>query len=55
MKNTEKIPIRIRPMVLAGTSGEEISRVSNSGFLGSHICLCNLTDGSVDAHYRGFI
>jgi predicted amidohydrolase YtcJ len=49
MKNVKKIPVRIHPMVLTGTSDEEIDKVINSKYLGDHICVANLTDGSVDA------
>jgi predicted amidohydrolase YtcJ len=50
MKNLEKIPVRIRPMVMPGFGAATLDDVINSKLLGEHICICNLTDGSVDAH-----
>jgi predicted amidohydrolase YtcJ len=50
LKNINKIPVRIRPMVFPGFGAASLDDVINSKFLGDHICVCNLTDGSVDAH-----
>jgi predicted amidohydrolase YtcJ len=49
MKNLKKIPVRIHPMVFPGFGAATLDDVINSKFLGDHICVCNLTDGSVDA------
>jgi predicted amidohydrolase YtcJ len=50
LKNIKKIPVRIRPMVFPGFGSASLEDVINSKILGRHICVCNLTDGSVDAH-----
>jgi predicted amidohydrolase YtcJ len=48
MKNVNKIPVRIRPMVFPGFGAASFEEVLNSKFLGDHITVCNLTDGSVE-------
>jgi predicted amidohydrolase YtcJ len=48
MKNVKKIPVRIHPMVFPGFGAATLDDVFNSKFLGDHICVCNLTDGSVE-------
>jgi len=48
LKNLNKIPVRIRPMVFPGFGAASLDDVLNSKFLGDHICICNLTDGSVE-------
>jgi predicted amidohydrolase YtcJ len=50
MKNVKKIPVRIHPMVFPGFGAATLDDVINSKHLGDHICVCNLVDGSVDAH-----
>jgi predicted amidohydrolase YtcJ len=50
MKNIDKIPVRIHPMVMPGFGSATLDDVVKSKYLGDHICVCNLTDGSVDAH-----
>jgi predicted amidohydrolase YtcJ len=50
MKNVDKIPVRIHPMVFHGFGSASVDDVLNSTWLGEHICVCDLTDGSVDAH-----
>jgi predicted amidohydrolase YtcJ len=50
LKNVKKIPVRIHPMVFPGFGSASLEDVINSKILGKHICVCNLTDGSVDAH-----
>jgi hypothetical protein len=49
MKNIKNIPVRIHPMVMCWTSKEEITPVIHSKYLGDHICMAYLADGSVDA------
>ena len=46
MKNVKKIPVRIHPMVFPGFGAASLDDVINSKFLGEHICVCNLSDGS---------
>ncbi|MGD1118827.1 MAG: amidohydrolase family protein, partial [Dehalococcoidales bacterium] len=46
LKNVKKIPVRIRPMVFPGFGAASLDDVINSKFLGDHICICNLVDGS---------
>jgi predicted amidohydrolase YtcJ len=46
MKNVKKLPVRIRPMVFPGFGKATIDEVINSKFLGDHITICNLVDGS---------
>jgi predicted amidohydrolase YtcJ len=48
MKNTKNIPVRIHPMVMPGFGAATLDEVINSKSLGDHICICNLTDGSVE-------
>jgi predicted amidohydrolase YtcJ len=48
MKNIKKIPVRIHPMVFPGFGAATLDDVINSKSLGEHICVCNLTDGSVE-------
>jgi predicted amidohydrolase YtcJ len=48
MKNIKKIPVRIHPMVFPGFGAASVDDVIRSKFLGDHICICNLTDGSVE-------
>ncbi len=48
LKNLDKIPVRIRPMVFPGFGSASVDDVINSQWLGEHICVCNLTDGSVE-------
>jgi predicted amidohydrolase YtcJ len=50
MKNARQLPVRIHPMVFPGFGQATLDDVINSEYLGDHICVCNLTDGSVDAH-----
>jgi predicted amidohydrolase YtcJ len=49
MKNVKKIPVRIHPMVFPGFGAASLDEVINSKLIGDHICVANLTDGSVDA------
>jgi predicted amidohydrolase YtcJ len=49
MKNVKKIPVRIHPMVMPGFGAATLDEVINSKYLGEHICVCSLADGSVDA------
>jgi predicted amidohydrolase YtcJ len=49
MKNIRNIPVRIHPMVMPGFGAATLDEVINSKYLGDHICVCDLTDGSVDA------
>jgi predicted amidohydrolase YtcJ len=46
LKNVKKIPVRIRPMVFPGFGDASLDDVINSKFLGDHICICSLVDGS---------
>jgi predicted amidohydrolase YtcJ len=46
MKNIKKIPVRIHHMVFPGFGAASLDEVINSKFLGEHICVCNLSDGS---------
>jgi predicted amidohydrolase YtcJ len=46
LKNVKKIPVRIRPMIFPGFGKASLDDVINSKFLGDHICVCNLVDGS---------
>jgi predicted amidohydrolase YtcJ len=46
--NEDKIPVRIHHMVLPGFGKATVDDVLKSKFLGDHICVCNLTDGSVE-------
>jgi predicted amidohydrolase YtcJ len=48
MKNVKKIPVRIHPMVLTVFGNETLDEIINSKYLGEHICVANLTDGSVE-------
>jgi predicted amidohydrolase YtcJ len=48
MQNLDRIPVRIHPIVLAVSGGEYLDRIINSKYLGPHICIANLTDGSVE-------
>jgi predicted amidohydrolase YtcJ len=48
MKNIRKLPVRIHPMIFPGFGAASLDEVLNSKFLGEHICVCNLTDGSVE-------
>ncbi len=48
LKNVKKIPVRIRPMIFPGFGAASLDDVLKSKFLGEHICVCNLTDGSVE-------
>jgi predicted amidohydrolase YtcJ len=48
MKNIRKIPVRIHPMVFPGFGAATLDDVMNSKYLGDHVCVCNLTDGSVE-------
>jgi predicted amidohydrolase YtcJ len=48
MQNVEKLPVRIHPMVLTGFGDESLETIINSKYLGDHICIANLTDGSVE-------
>ena len=48
MKNVEKIPVRIHPMVLPSFGKGSLETVINSKYLGEHICIANLSDGSVE-------
>jgi predicted amidohydrolase YtcJ len=48
MKNIKKIPVRIHPMVFPGFGAATLDDVINSKYLGDHICVCNITDGSVE-------
>jgi predicted amidohydrolase YtcJ len=50
MKNVKKIPVRIHPMVFPGFGTATLDDVINSKYLGDHICVCNLTDGSLESH-----
>jgi predicted amidohydrolase YtcJ len=46
MKNVKKLPVHIHPMVFPGFGAASLNDVINSKFLGEHICICNLSDGS---------
>jgi predicted amidohydrolase YtcJ len=48
MKNVKKVPVRIHPMVLTVFGNEPLSKIINSKYLGEHICVANLTDGSIE-------
>jgi len=48
IKNVKKIPVRIHPMVFPGFGAATLDDVINSKYLSDHICVCNLTDGSVE-------
>jgi predicted amidohydrolase YtcJ len=48
LKNVKNIPVRIHPMVFPGFGAATIDEAINSKYLGDHICICNLTDGSVE-------
>jgi len=48
MKNVKKIPVRIHPMVFPGFGIASLDEVLKSKFLGDHICICNLADGSIE-------
>lgn len=48
MKSVDKIPVRIHPMVFPGFGAASLDEVVSSKLLGKHICICNLTDGSVE-------
>jgi len=48
MSNLDKIPVRIRPMVFPGFGAASLDDVLKADFLGPHICICSLTDGSVE-------
>lgn len=48
MKNTAKVPVRIHPMVFPGFGAASLDEVMKSKYLGKHVCICNLTDGSVE-------
>jgi len=48
MRNIEKIPVRIHPMIFPGFGVASVNEVIKSKFLGKHMCVCNLTDGSVE-------
>ena len=48
MQNLDRIPVRIHPMVLTVADDEHLNKVINNKYLGPHICLANLTDGSVE-------
>jgi predicted amidohydrolase YtcJ len=48
MKNVNKIPVRIHPMVLTVFGDEPLEKIMKSKYLGEHICIANLTDGSVE-------
>jgi len=48
MKNLDKIPVRIHPIVLTVFGDEHLETILNSKYLGDHICIANLTDGSVE-------
>jgi predicted amidohydrolase YtcJ len=48
MKNIRKIPVRIHPMVFPGFGAATVDDVINSKYLGDHICVCNITDGSIE-------
>jgi predicted amidohydrolase YtcJ len=48
MKNVKKIPVRIHPMVITTFGNESLETIIDSKFLGDHICIANLTDGSVE-------
>jgi predicted amidohydrolase YtcJ len=48
MENIKKIPVRIRPMIFPGFGAASVDEVIKSKFLGDHICVCNLTDGSIE-------
>jgi predicted amidohydrolase YtcJ len=48
MSNINKIPVRIHPMVLPGFGAATLDDAINSKLIGEHICICDLTDGSVE-------
>ncbi len=48
MKNVKKIPVRIHPMVITSFGDEPLETIINSKYLGEHICIANLSDGSVE-------
>jgi predicted amidohydrolase YtcJ len=49
MKNVKNIPVRIHPMVMTLIADEDMAPVIHSKYLGDHICIATLADGSVDA------
>jgi predicted amidohydrolase YtcJ len=51
LKNSKRIPVRIRPMVMGATKGLlEFERVRQADFLGDRVCVATAADGSIDAH-----
>jgi predicted amidohydrolase YtcJ len=47
-KNTNNLPLRVHHMVWANE--DEIDKLTNSEFLGDHICIANVADGSGYGH-----
>jgi predicted amidohydrolase YtcJ len=46
MKNVKNLPVRIHPMVITTFGNEPLEAIINSKYLGEHICIANLVDGS---------
>jgi predicted amidohydrolase YtcJ len=48
MKNVKKLPVHIHPIVIISFGDEPLETIINSKYLGDHICVANLADGSVE-------
>jgi predicted amidohydrolase YtcJ len=48
LNNIKKIPVRIHPMIFPKFGSASVEDVFKNKLLGDHICVCNLTDGSVE-------
>lgn len=49
MNNVSELPVRIHPMVFLGFGAASLDEALNSKLLGTPICICNLTDGSIES------